>query len=292
MLPQSPSPLGNIGTMSSAAGEKDRVLDGPDGHARRPATRWQAALENFHPMWFSICISSGGLGLVLNAPFPYPAHWLSVCGDILFGLELALFLLFLAATAARWALFPATARARLAADQQELAAYAIVPITLLTLAALVARRVSTADWGGHGHGRAFGLLAYALWWAGMALMLGYCATVVAVLAYSRRRIGRVMVPALFMPIVGVATAVVEAGVISSSAEGLSARLAVPMLVVGYFLLGVAMWMALMLYTVFLHRLMTRGWPPAQGIAGLAILVSERPLVPHHGCRIHRSGVKC
>lgn len=239
--------------------------------ARHATTKWQSAVENFSPMWFSICISSGGLGLVLNAPFPYPAHWLSVCGDVLFAADLALFALFLAATAARWIAFPRATLRRLASDQQELSAYAIVPIALLVLAALVARRVSTAGWGGSGH--AFTLVAYVMWWAGAALMLAYCATVIGVLAYSRRRVGRVMLPALFMPIVGVATAAVEAGSISQSAYGMSARLAVPMLVVGWFLVGVAMWMALMLYTIFLHRLMTRGWPEKPGIPALAILVS-------------------
>lgn len=252
----------------------DRPKQSRERHA---TTKWQSAIENFSPMWFSICISSGGLALVLTAPFPYPARWLAVCGDVLFAADLALFVLFLAATAARWLAFPRAALRRLASDQQELSAYAIAPIALLVLSALVARRVSTAGWGGgdgSGSGHAFALVAYVMWWAGAALMLAYCATVIGVLAYSRRRVGRVMLPALFMPIVGVATAAVEAGSISQSAYGMSARLAVPMLVVGWFLVGLAMWMALMLYTIFLHRLMTRGWPEKPGVPALAILVSE------------------
>lgn len=220
-------------------------------------------------MWFSICISSGGLGLVLNAPFPYPARWLTICGDVLFGIELLLFVIFLGIMAARWVLYPKSALNRLLSDQQELCAYAIIPITLLTIAALVASQVSTA-WGGY----PFTLVAYVLWWMSMAMIVLYCVVVISVLSYSSQHIAGVMIPALFLPIVGVATAAVEAASVCDKAYNLSTTLAVPVIVMGYFLLGLSMWMAIILYTVFLHRLMTHGWPDSQGAPGLAILVSK------------------
>lgn len=218
-------------------------------------------------MWFSICISSGGLGLVLNAPFPYPARWLTICGDTLFGIELLLFVLFLGIMAARWIRYPRSALHRLLTDQQELSAYAIIPITLLTIAALVASQISTA-WGGY----PFTIVAYVLWWISMAMIMLYCVAVISILSYSPQRIGKVMMPALFMPIVGVATAAVEAASVSANAYQMPTNMAVPMIVMGYFLLGLSMWMAVILYTVFLYRLMTHGWPESPGIAGLAILV--------------------
>lgn len=245
--------------------------DSSPSNTNHGPTKWQSAIETFNPMWFSICISSGGLGLVLNAPFPYPAQWLTICGDVLFGLELLLFAAFLTLMAARWILYPRSALHRLLSDQQELSAYAIVPITLLTISALVASQVSTAPaWGGY----PFTLVAYVLWWLGMTMMTLYCVAVISILSYSEQRIGKVMMPALFMPIVGVATAAVEAASVSANAYELSTRLAVPMVVMGYFLLGLATWMALMLYTMFLYRLMTHGWPDTPGVAGLAILVSN------------------
>ncbi|KAJ4393525.1 hypothetical protein N0V93_002737 [Gnomoniopsis smithogilvyi] len=228
---------------------------------------WAPAIENFNPMWFSICISSGGLGLVLNAPFPYPARWLSICGDILFGIELLLFVGFLGIMAARWILYPRSALQRLLSDQQELCAYAIIPITLLTIAALVASQISTA-WGGY----PFTIVAYVLWWIAMTMIMLYCVAVISILSYSSQHVGSVMMPALFLPIVGVATAAVEAASVSAKAYDLSITLAVPVIIMGYFLLGLSTWMAIILYTVFFHRLMTLGWPPSSGVAGLAILV--------------------
>lgn len=237
---------------------------------RYGSSKWASAIENFNPMWFSICISSGGRGLVLNAPFPYPAQWLTICGNVLFGIELVLFIVFLGIIAARWILYPKSALLRLLSDQQELSAYATIPITLLTVSALVASQISTA-WGGY----PFTIVAYVLWWIGMAMIMLSSVTVINILAYSPQHVGKVMMPALFMPIVGVATAAVEAASVSSNAYQLSTTLAVPMIVMGYFLLGLSTWMAIILYTVFLYRLLTHGWPDSPGIAGLAILVSRR-----------------
>lgn len=220
-------------------------------------------------MWFSICISSGGLGLVLNAPFPYPARWLTICGDVLFGIELLLFVVFLGIMISRWVLYPKYALHRLLSDQQELCAYAIIPITLLTIAALVASQISTA-WGGY----SFTIVAYVLWWISMTMIVLYCVVVISVISYSSQHIARVMIPALFLPIVGVATAAVEAASVCSKAFELSTTLAVPVIVMGYFLLGLSVWMAIILYTVFLHRLMTHGWPASPGAPALAILVSR------------------
>lgn len=222
-------------------------------------------------MWFSLCISSGGLGLVLNAPFPYPARWLSICGDIFFVIDLVTFLLFLAVMVARWIVFPRLVLRKLVSDQQELAAYAIIPITLHTIAALVASQVSTANWGGTGN--AFMLVSYVLWWTGMVFNLVHAAAVIIILSRSPEHIGRIMSPAVFLPIVGMATAAVEAGTISEHSSAMSTRLVIPMLIMGYFLLGIAIWMGLVLYALFLYRIMNYGWPEAPGIAGLALLVS-------------------
>lgn len=82
-----------------------------------------------------------------------------------------------------------------------------------------------------------------------------------------------MTPALFLPVVGVATAAVEGGTIANKAVDFSTRLAVPQLVVSYFLLGIALFLSMMFYPIFLHRLMATGWPKPPAIAGLAILVN-------------------
>ena len=72
--------------------------------------------------------------------------------------------------------------------------------------------------------------------------------------------------------VGMATAASEAGLITIYGFDMSSRLAVPQIIVGYFASGVAMFMAILLYTVYFHRLLAAGWPAPPKRAGLFILV--------------------
>jgi tellurite resistance protein TehA-like permease len=171
-----------------------------------------------------------------------------------------LFTLFFILQVLRWCIYPHVAIRRALSDADELGAYAIMPIALMTIAGLTASQVSTAYWGGH----AFTIVAYVLWWIGLIWVFITALVVITVLIYTGNQMDRVMTPVLFMAPVGLATAGTEAGFISIFSEGMSARLAVPMLVVGYFAVGVAIFMAVLLYTMFFHRLLSAGWSkPAQ-----------------------------
>ena len=96
--------------------------------------------------------------------------------------------------------------------------------------------------------------------------------VIVTCIYTGNQIDRSMTPVLFMAPVGLATAGVEAGNIASNAAGMSARLAIPMIVVGYFVVGIALFMGIILYTLFFHRLLAAGLNPPAQRAGLFILI--------------------
>ncbi|KAJ9625619.1 hypothetical protein H2203_004378 [Taxawa tesnikishii (nom. ined.)] len=218
-------------------------------------------------MWFALCISSGGIGLVLNGPFPYRANWLVVCATILYVTEIVLFLLFLAIMLARWIIYPHVAVRRALSDPDELGAYAIPPIALMTIGALTSMQVSDS-WGGH----AFTLVSYVIWWIGVAWVFLTALVVLTVLFYTGNLSDRSMTPVLFMAPVGLATAGTEAGFISVYSCCMSPRLSAPQLVVGYFAAGVALFMAILLYTVYFHRLLVSGWTVPAKRAGLFILI--------------------
>lgn len=129
-------------------------------------------------MWFAICIGSGGLASVLNSPFPYPARWLTICGTILYVVDLVTLILFSCIMITRWILYPHVAVRKLLSSPEELAAYGIWPISILTISALTASQVSSAYWGGH----AFSLVAYVLWWIGVAWQLATGVIVVIIIA--------------------------------------------------------------------------------------------------------------
>ncbi|SMR52784.1 unnamed protein product [Zymoseptoria tritici ST99CH_1A5] len=90
-----------------------------------------------------------------------------------------------------------------------------------------------------------------------------------------------MSPVLFMDPVGLATAGAEAGLITIHGFEMSARLAVPQLVVGYFALGVAFFMGVILYTIYIHRLLAADFTTPAKRATMFILPSS-VMPPTHG----------
>ncbi|KAJ4339422.1 hypothetical protein N0V95_007776 [Ascochyta clinopodiicola] len=237
-------------------------------HYRHATGKWGAALESFKPIWFAIAISTGGLALILASPFPYSAPWQLRLASVLYVFELVLFAVFSTLLLLRWIIYPHVAVRRALSDPDELCSYAIPPIVLLTISALTATQVSTASWGGH----AFTLVAYVLWWIGMFWMFATGVVVIVTCIYTGNQMDRSMTPVLFMAPVGLATAGVEAGNIANNAAEISVRLAVPMIVVGYFVVGIALFMGIILYTLFFHRLLAAGLNPPAQRAGLFILI--------------------
>lgn len=169
-------------------------------------------------------------------------------------MEIVLFFSFLAILLAKWILYPHVAVRRALSDPDELGTYAIPPIALITIGALTITQVSEGPWGGH----AFTLVGYVIWWIGVVWVFVTCVVVLTVLFYTGNQADRDMTPVLFMAPVGMATAASEAGLITIYGFDMSSRLAVPQIIVGYFASGVAMFMAILLYTVYFHRLLAAG----------------------------------
>ena len=200
-------------------------------------------------------ISTGGLATILNGPFPYPSGWQITLASVLYVFEIVLFVVFASLLPLRWIRYPHVAVGRALREPSELGSYAIPPIALLTISGLTASQVSSTTWGGH----SFTVVAYMLWWVGVVWVFATLLVVLCTLFYTGNQVDRIMTPVLFMAPVGLATAGTEAGFISIFATDMSARMAVPMLVVGYFAVGVALFMAIVLYTVYFHRLLSAGW---------------------------------
>jgi tellurite resistance protein TehA-like permease len=204
--------------------------------------------------------------------------WQITLASILYVLEIVLFVVFMIITLARWILYPHVCVRRAMRDPDELGAYAIPPIALMTIAALTASQVSQASWGGH----SFTMVAYVLWWIGLLWIFLTCLVTLTVLIYTGNQVDRTLTPVLFMAPVGLSTAGTEAGFITVYGAEMSSRLAVPMLIVGYFAIGIALFMAIILYTIYFHRLLAAGWSTPAKRAGLFILVSQQShLTPIH-----------
>lgn len=85
------------------------------------------------------------------------------------------FVLICTMTILRWTLYPQAAQQKTAASVDEISFHAAAPIGFQTLTSLTGIIVSNAYWGGH----AWSLLAYVMWWFGMAWILITCMSISA-----------------------------------------------------------------------------------------------------------------
>ena len=65
------------------------------------------------------------------------------------------------------------------------------------------------------------------------------------------------------------------GLVCSYADDVSPRLAVPVIVTGYFLAGLAVWISIILYGMYFRQYMVVGWPEPAKRPSLLTLVSTR-----------------
>ena len=86
---------------------------------------------------------------------------------------------------------------------------------------------------------------------------------------------RFMTLSLFLPAVGVANASFVGGQLVTYAYDISPRLAVPVIIVAYLLGSLAIWLSIILYGVFFHRLLASGWPEPAKRPSLMMLVSHQ-----------------
>ena len=84
---------------------------------------------------------------------------------------------------------------------------------------------------------------------------------------------RSMSPAIFVPLVGIATNAVSGATICNYASQLSPRLAVPVIITSYLLGGFGIWFTVLVYGVYLHRLLAVGYPEPVKTPTLFMLVS-------------------
>ena len=160
--------------MASPFDPTDHAASQREDHAsdrshKQPKSAFQNTLENFTPMWFVICMNTGILGILMYL-LPYQFNGLPVLSTIMYLVDLTLFVIVCVLTMLRWILYPRVAQRKTAASIDEISFLGAAPIAFLTLTALTALIVSNAYWGGH----AWSLVAYVMWWFGMAWMLITC----------------------------------------------------------------------------------------------------------------------
>ncbi|KAM3422389.1 hypothetical protein BST61_g2743 [Cercospora zeina] len=248
---------------------KDEIDSTP---TRRNSASLRIRLRHFTWAWFTLPMSTGGIALLLHAT-PHQFHGLYTIGKIVYVFDIVVFLLLCSGITARFVLYPGTLRASLMHPTEALffptfwlAAVNIVNGMQVYGVESLRHRVES-----HGGGEWLITTLRILFWAYLAATF-----VVAVLQYlylfsakPHRLTIQSMTPAWILPIFPV----MLSGTLASSLapdQPVDHRLSV--ILAGLTMQGLGWMVSLMVYAIYLHRLMQFGLPAPNLRPGMFISV--------------------
>lgn len=216
---------------------------------------------------FTWCMNSGALA-ELTHQCPYHFSGLDIIADIFFLFSLTLYTIFSLLFILRFLWFGKTAYQEITGSFAELTFVSCWLISFMTLTSDVALIVSTASWGGY----PFTMVAYVMWWFvmiwNMASLLWVFITLIRQHNCTDTRLGT----SIIIPAVSVSTVGVTGAVVATYAEGLSSKLAVPVMVVSFNWVGVGILMGMVLIVILFHTLLAQGWPPPPATPSMFIFI--------------------
>ncbi|KIV80684.1 hypothetical protein PV11_08169 [Exophiala sideris] len=241
---------------------------------RRPKTSeplqrsaFRAMVQDFSPIWFAWCMNAGLIAILMHQ-LPYQFNGLPVLSTIAFMIDFVLFIIFSVVMLLRFAMFRGQAYNEICDNVPDLGLLACWPIAWLTVTAFVSLTVSEARWGGH----AFTIVAYVMWWFGAAWIISTAVFVLVTITRRHAIQDRELPPMVFIPTVGVSTLATVGGLLSSFSNEISARLAVPVIIISFWAVGVGIFLAMIIYPMMVHQLFSKGWPAPEQSAGMFLLV--------------------
>ena len=212
-------------------------------------------------------MNSGALsGLIHNCPYKFNGMY--VIAGIFFAIDLVLYIIFSAIFILRFVWFRGSAYKEIESDMAELTFFPCWCIAFMTLTSSVATVISTTTWGGY----PFSLVSYVMFWfvSGWDLIVLLWAFITLIRRHeaSDRRIPM----SIIIPAVSVSTVAITGANVAVYAKDLSAKLAVPMMIVSFNFVGIGILLGLILYVYLFHGMLARGWPAPAQTASLFILV--------------------
>jgi len=169
----------------------------------------------------------------------------------------------------RWTLYRKSTYQKTSADAEEIALQAAPAITWLTITIQV--QLTCAQSWGYG----FTIVALCMWWIGLVWVVTICVLLYLHLIKkpSHSLVDKWLPTAVFIPIVAVFTLANAGGLIVNGALNdthLNSDLAVPITIVSFMLVGFGLGIAAIMYAVYMHRLMTSGFPESLKIPSMIL----------------------
>lgn len=204
------------------------------------------ALRNFTSQWFLIPQGTGITAVILHQ-LDYQFNGLVIIAEIFWVLAIVLLAVMLAVYLLRIVMFPKQVAEALAGDANEAACLASISITFTTIIMMITLTL-VQDWS-HGWGTA----AYVLWWINTAMAVVSCIGIPYTFVKYEPPGVNALSPATQLPLIAALTAAAGGAIICQYAQ-LSTPEQIPVIIVAYLLVGLALPLSLGFDTLFLTRL--------------------------------------
>jgi tellurite resistance protein TehA-like permease len=196
-----------------------------------------------------------GILSTLMHTLPYQFSGLRTIAAVLYVADLVVFILCCTFMSLRFIVHGKTAWNEITNDVNELCFMACFPISFMTLTGGTALIVSTSNWGGY----AFTVVSYVMWWIVVVWCMVFGVGIYVILTLKNLTESRNLTLAIILPAVATSTAAVEGGIVSVYGNGITARMAVPAIIVGFMLVGVGFLLGMTILALFLNRILANSW---------------------------------
>lgn len=206
---------------------------------------------HFTPSWFSVNMGTGISSILLHQ-LPYQFDGLGIISNVIFGLNVVLFLAFLFISIARYTIWPTMLPTMLFHPAQSLflGTFAMGLATIVNMCALSA----SVAWGPK-----FAIFTWVLWWIDAVASIFICVGV-PFLQFTRHSQSHDNITGVwFLPVVSTIVAAASGGIVAEILPPAHARLT---LIVSWILWGTGFPLAILLMALYYGRLAIYKIPPA------------------------------
>ncbi|KAI5889727.1 uncharacterized protein SCHCODRAFT_02635448 [Schizophyllum commune H4-8] len=219
---------------------------------------WSYVVRNFTPAWFAANMGTGAISILFHS-FPYAngSTTMNIFTLIFFGLNVLMFLVFSAISAARYLLFPGVWSLMIHHPVQSLflGTFPMGAATILNIAVL-----TVYEQYGMG-GKAFLYFLWACWWLDVLVSIAICFLMIHVMSTAHNHALDKMTAVWLLPVVTLIVASSTGGVIAPSLYAYSASHALITVTLSAVIVAIGLTLALMMLVIYLMRLIVHGLPP-------------------------------
>ncbi|KAF2258283.1 C4-dicarboxylate transporter/malic acid transport protein-like protein [Lojkania enalia] len=253
---------------SQAANQVDAERQSPDMTSSLPKwfingrKGWRHVIQNFTPAWFAVTMGTGIVSIILHTfstLYPHHEGALYTLSNVFFAMNCFLFLVMFLISVLRYTLYPATWKLMIHHPVQSLF-LGTFPMGFATIVNMYAL-VCVPAWGGASHD-----ICWAMWWIDVVVSLACCMGLPWQMMTKHKNAHETMTAAWLLPIVSTIVASASGAVVASILP--DPEHALWTIVVSYVLWGTGVPLALVILTMYFHRLAVHKLPPKEVIVSV------------------------